>query len=269
LTPANEYINIMFRGSLHNKSIKLQESNFLTFDNELAIYFAAMAFSKLKSPLEWSTKIIDQIIKTGHHYYMNHDSIDLMDHLFYDSCIITLNSVLCSNSLFSKENLDNMITSFCKSEYAIFNFDNTYYFLLININYNFFIFNCYCSNPKGMLSSRGFSYLKSFKDSLEIGNFMFLMLFQAKSLLNEKTISMIMYNCKEILNVNKLNISEEISFSEINHFIKQIPISNVLNIININFLKISVFINEVRLILKPILLNVTINQYDTQYDDIF
>ena len=124
-------------------------------------------------------------------------------------------------------------------------------FLLINKDDIYYLFNCYCCNPKGLVASRGYACIKSFKSIFELCEFIELLM--AKIMVNDgQPSSFDIYSCKTINNIKKVDIEDELSFDDINYFIKQVPMVNIIKILNRNIQKIVAFINEIRLITKPV-----------------
>jgi hypothetical protein len=85
--------------------------------------------------------------------------------------------------------LENLLSN---NVYGILTFNNQFNFFVCHSNQILYLFNCYCCNPQGFFSTRGYAYFKSFESVSNLVNFFEKMLFKS-DVLNKN----ILYTCND------------------------------------------------------------------------
>jgi hypothetical protein len=112
------------------------------------------------------------------------------------------------NVNYSKESLLLLLENyFSNNVYGILNFNNQFNFFVCHTNHSLYLFNCYCCNPQGFFSTRGYAYFKSFETVSDLAKFFDKMLFKSDVL--NKNLELFFYTCKEKEN-EKINKDVEL-----------------------------------------------------------
>jgi len=165
-------------------------------------------------------------------------------------------SILISRTSSIFINLENDIfKNISLYQYGIINISESFSLLVFNLKKHYFIFNCYCCTPKGHLSTRGFACLITFISRDELTNY-FYKSFEKIGKAKGESVNLDIFSSKKIENVCNYDFKSETSFNNISYLIKQIPFIDIKNILKRNVQPITKFINQIRLIIKPLILNI-------------